>query len=316
MENGEFKYNLMMLKSFLDRKYNDILDSIDSQCSLDFLSSSERYIISLERIIKAILERRKQEIAIKTSQLGLKEMSEGDRKDLEAIEQEIESKALLRKRVFYMQLFVRFKVVQRFDQTKEKVQAGFESGKHYKHILYKKTFEKFGQRGLRCGSRGQDANDGMLLIKNKPLFIQLIMRDAGVQTAYPFQGKQELFGFLSEIMSPATMDFMILYLLLDIFGTSILEPDSKMLREIKNLPAFGEFVAYWYIDNAFRITDESSNEIAKNLTASLKYLFYENDYEIQYSAEILQAFHELDSEPHIDILRGASDFLIKIPKID
>lgn len=291
-ENGEFKHNLAKLKSFIDAKSEEILVIIDNDCSLELLDKAVHYIASLERILKAILERRTIEASMNMEKLKQITYKESDAKDIAGLLSEIEKICLSRKRVVFMREFIKNNVFAAFENKIEVINKKFHLRKLNKANCYKKEFDDFLKR----------------YILEKPLFIEMILQDAELKGLYPFENKSSLFKFMSQTMSSTTFEYVLIYLVLDTYDGENF--GHKLEDFLQSIEGYEECLSYWNIDSSYE-EYSSQKAVSEKLSNSLEALWNNDKLEIEYPSATLQAFHELKASDQYSAFRGCHHLFYK-----
>lgn len=284
-EKSHYKHNLTQVKSFIDRKKCEILDIIDSEATIENFSQGMKYVDSLIKLLISCKERRLIEIEENKLKSNSLISTESETRDLIAIDIDLDSLRLIKQRILYMYLIVKHEVKRHYENFKFAIDKAYHSRVLQKQRRYEKTFDVFTRK----------------YIFSNPLFIQIVLKEAGLDKLYPFKSIESLMNLLAQEMSKETMDFIMMYFLLEIYGNELF--DSQLGKVMEDIENWEEYYLYWSIDSSFDYVDMPT-DLSSHLSPAFKVLI-KNWRTVEYPVEVLQAYHELDAENYYTVYRSS-----------
>lgn len=162
-----------------------------------------------------------------------------------------------------------------------------------KHLFYSDCFDEFEKK----------------LIYRRNLLVSIILKEAGTECIYPFESLKDLFQFMTSSVSKPTMDFVMIYLLLDIYGLEIF--DLEIGRDITEINNYREYLAYWLIDCSYAET-KNKEALDKYLAKCIEWINHpDSDNDIEYIGFILQSLHELKAVQYSKVLGSEFQIFLK-----
>ena len=278
-----YKYNLKQIQEGLDKKLNSYLSNIQTDESLQTLNQKLKYLSSIETIYKFIYYRKKLEADRTKNLLRMDNFSKAGIKDIYCIDTKIEEISLIKQCVRYFSLISKHNVMQTFNIKLNSIAKTFALKKRSKSMHYDNCFDNFEKK----------------LIYKRNLFIEIILKESENDIIYPFESSKDLHKFMTLSWSKDTMDFVMIYFFLDIYGIDIFELEiGQEITEIKN---YREYLAYWLIDNSYA-EYRNSEALDTNSSKCIEWINHPDSNNIEYIGSILQSLHELKCDKFSKIL--------------
>lgn len=272
-DHGEFKHNLSNLKRFIDKKLESLVQHVESAVTENYFTEKIAYLESLEKLCKFVSSRRELEVARNREIRGDRNDRKEDRLDLEMLYAKIDEIVLMKTRVRYLLILTKFNVIANFQIKCQQITKEFEFRKLKKAEKYENCFDAVERK----------------YINSKDMLIEKILKSSKAETKYPFASKEDVFLFMSQSVTKSALDFVMIYLLLEIFGYKEFNFDIvHSLGEVENL---NECIAYWMIDSCYSLSD--TTEVKSKLDKSLRCFNELESNEIELSGLVLQAYLEI-----------------------
>ena len=288
----QYKYNLAKLKDWLDKKLEEFLSHIQPDDSQHTLKEKLKYLSSLETIYRYISYRRTIEAERNKCLRKMDKLSNSDIKDIQKIDIKAEEVAQIKQWVWYFSLITKHNVFLSFQNKSKSITKVMELKRSSKKSHYSQRFDNIEKKYIHF----------------KDLFIDIIIKESGVEAKYPFESNQDLFRFMTTNVSKNTMDFVMIYFLLDIYGLEVFE--IEVGQAIEEVEDFREYLAYWLVDYSYA-EYQSLNIISENFNKCLECINHPYSNNIEYIGAILQSFHELSSVRNSKLLGSEFQIFLK-----
>ena len=186
-----------------------------------------------------------------------------------------------------MELFFKFGILDMIKTREDMMREKYKLRKKNKKTIHNKSFNPYG-----------------IFKKEYPLFIDLILEEANLSGVYPFKDNHEVFNFMSKNITISTLNFTMLYTILDLFENSNM--DIALREEISKIEEWKEYYAYWIADDL--MANQDFGDTSKNLSTqalvsqSVEYVVEQGT--IMYPDVLLQAIQSIKYEKEVTNLRA------------